>query len=243
MRRADSHLCISEVVGKTVDFDESSRTATSVVTREIVDSDGEVVLCDGLDLERFEKNPIVLFMHDPYYPVGTSEWWKPQKRKGVKELLAKTRFAETEDAEEIFQLTIQGVLKGTSIGMWWPGIVRRDIAPDDLRENPEWAGARQIIVAAPMMEYSHVSIPANPEALTLATTKGIVKRSAPYFADLQSQEPVIKVLREKPVSIREVPDRPVTIKEVEPAVRIKVVREPLRMKDVRSIVAMSAGRL
>ena len=228
----------SSIIGKTVDFDEASRSATSVITKEVVDSDGEVVRTEGLDWSRFAKNPIVLFMHDPYYPVGSSSWQKPRRKSGSKEIIAQTRFAETEDAEEIFQLTIQGILKGTSIGMWWPSIVRRDLRPDDLADNPQWAGARQVVESARIMEYSHVTIPACEDALTLASSKGIaIKRAIPYLKNLPKPNPVIKVISDQRVEERPKP----LIRRLEPS--IKVVREPMLRKHIRQIVAISQGRL
>lgn len=242
MKRAgELDILASKIVGKTVDFDEASRSLTSVISREVVDSDGEVIIVDGLDFSRFQKNPVVLWMHDPRDVIGTAEWWKPRSKGGVKELIAKTRFAETALAEEIFTLAIGGFLKGTSIGMHWPSIVRRDVNPTDLKDCPHWAGARQVVMQAQLMEYSHVSIPANPDSLTMAHSKGLITpRTFGYFAEyLQPKEPVVKVLS-RPV-VKEVPEPVVTVKEVTPT--IKVVREPLKRKHIPQIIAMSEGRL
>ncbi len=189
--------------GEMLDVDKGERTIKSKITSDRVDSDQEVVITSGLKLERFHKNPVVLFMHDPYTVVGKSLWQKIGKNS----IVASTRFAQTELAEDVFQLYAGGFLKGWSIGMEWQSIERRDLKPGDLKKRPDWAGARSVITSAEIIEYSAVSIPANPDALNRAYAKGMFKTARPWIElDIEGEseqdlERRVQVLR-KVVPIR-----------------------------------------
>ncbi len=170
---------------KVVDTDEKERTVKAVISTDGVDSDKEVVVTRGLNFDRFEKNPIVLFNHDASAPpVGKSLWHKVKRR----EVLALTRFAETDFAEEIFQLFIGGFLRAWSIGMD-PGTVKvREAEESDVRKRPDHAGARRFIDSADIVEYSAVTVPANEDALNRAFSKGMIKHAAKYIT---MPEPVV----------------------------------------------------
>lgn len=184
---------------KAADIDTSKRTVTGVITTDSVDSDQEVVMTEGLDMTAHEKNPVVLFMHNPSSVVGKCN----DRRRRKKSIVAMTQFAETELADEVFQLYVNGFLKGWSIGMDFSTVVRREITPDDVRKRKDWAGARWIIEKAKMVEYSAVSIPANSEALTEADEKGMLSytKAALTAEGLLPEVPVVDVGNIQPITV------------------------------------------
>lgn len=166
--RSDVYVKTIASVADVVDVDEKERTVKAKISTDSVDSDKEVVLPSGLNLKRFQKNPTVLFMHDPFSLVGKSLWQKVGKR----DVMAKTRFAETPLADEVFQLYVGGFIRGWSVGLDPMTIKRRDMTAVDVRKRKDWAGGLQIIESANMVEYSAVTLPANEDALNRAFTKG-----------------------------------------------------------------------
>jgi hypothetical protein len=108
-------------------------------------------------------------------------------------MTAVTQFAETDFAEEVFQLCTGGFLKGWSVGMDYNTIERRDITEQDVRKRKDWAGARWVIEKAMIGEYSVVSLPANEDALTQASAKGLVKLTRKWFVDIPAPEPAAPV--------------------------------------------------
>jgi len=54
----------------TAEFTKAADTNvfTFIASNESVDSDGDVVLVDGWQLNRFNKNPVILFGHDRSKP-------------------------------------------------------------------------------------------------------------------------------------------------------------------------------
>ena len=130
-------------------FDVEERSITSYVSKSNVDRGGDIVLPSGLDDKNYRKNPIVLFNHNYDAPVGKNLWLKKEK-DGV---LAKTQFAKTLFADDIFQLVKEGVLSAYSIGF--------------IPQTWEWDDKEQIMTFKEweLLEYSVVSVPMNPEAV------------------------------------------------------------------------------
>ncbi len=164
---------------KPAAVNEKERSIVSVISTESVDRDRDVVLSSGLDVSSLKSNGVVLYMHDPCTVIGKVLWVKKEPGR----VIAKTRFANTDFATEVFNLYKDGFMRGWSIGMDPDTMRRREPRPEEIRRNPEWANARWIVEKAEVIEYSAVSIPANREALNKAfgdghvnLTKGHIKR-------------------------------------------------------------------
>src|SRR5438128_3690006 len=95
------------------EVNEEERTITAYITTETMDRDREVVLASGGDLNNYRKNPVVLWAHDSHGTPVAKNLWIRSDNQG---LLAKTQYAKTAKAEEIWQLRKGGFLKGYSIG-------------------------------------------------------------------------------------------------------------------------------
>ncbi|UWY28751.1 HK97 family phage prohead protease [Flavobacterium sp. TR2] len=127
---------------------------TFLVSDETVNSYGFRILTDGIDTTRFEKNPIMLYMHDT--PMVIGRWENLQKRDG--KLFADAVFDEADPfAKEVMGKVERGFLKATSLG------IRHDrdaLLKDD---NGDYLKECELI------EISIVAIPSNGNALKLYT--------------------------------------------------------------------------
>jgi len=158
MKKIIKRVFTSEVKG----VDDKEHTITAYISTSARDRHNESLDPAGVDLSHYKKNPIVLWAHDyTLPPIGKSLW---VKRDG-EGILAKVKFASTEFAQEIFQLYKEGFMKAFSVGF-----IPKEMEEGDGKKTP-----RITYKKWEMLEYSAVPVPANPEALTLAIQKGILK--------------------------------------------------------------------
>jgi hypothetical protein len=152
---------------------KGERAVISYISTNIKDRDGEQLVPDGVKLENYRKNPIVLYGHDyRSVPIGKNIWIK-KEGNGLK---AKTVFAKSEFADQIYKAytdDIEGtgpLLKGWSVGFI-------PIKWDEPKEKDEEKKAdlpKRIYTKWELLEYSAVAIPSCPEALTLAVEKDLI---------------------------------------------------------------------
>lgn len=153
-----------------LDLLPGERTDISTINTAALDRDYEIVRPEGIELEEYQANPIVLWNHDYDVPIGKCLWVK-RTEKG---LVAKTQYPKRpKDFEgewridSIFGLIQSGVLRAKSIG-YLPLEIEQP-GEDDPAE------CRAVTTRATLLEYSVVSVPANPEALLEAVSKGLGK--------------------------------------------------------------------
>ncbi len=157
-------------VAESKGTDDEERSSTDLISTADVDRDNEILLPRGAELTHYKKNPQVLFGHDYRSPpIGRAAWVK--KDSASKGLLAKTIYAATEFAEEIWSLVKGGFLPARSVGF----IPLEGHEPDEkeIARHPERAGARYIYDKWELLEYSVVPVPSNRQALQLAVGKDI----------------------------------------------------------------------
>ncbi len=140
-----------EIISKAandVEEDANNGTFKVVMTKEIIDRDGETIMIDGLDIKNFRKNPVLLFGHGfRSIPIG-----KVTKIRRVDdEIIAEGVFASTDTAQEVRTVYDEGILKTVSIGFM---IKERD--PEDPK----------IITKSELLELSFVPVPSNVGAMT-----------------------------------------------------------------------------
>tara|TARA_Y100000310_G_C20580582_1_gene762758 strand:+ start:63 stop:914 length:852 start_codon:yes stop_codon:yes gene_type:complete len=148
--------------------DDPERATIELISTAAVDRDREILLPRGADLKAYMSNPQVLWAHNYYEPpIGRAAWVK-RKSEG---LLAKTVYAATTFAEEVWGLIKDGFLPGRSVGF----IPLESHEPDDkeVRKFPDRANARRVIDKWELLEYSVVPVPSNREALQQAMAKGM----------------------------------------------------------------------
>lgn len=186
VRSSPTGLYFKNYDAKTTDVDADKSTEVSIITTGGVDRDLEVVVSKGL---RFPDHVTVLFNHNPEKPVGRKMWTKTHA--GI--VKAKTEYGSTAFAQETFTLVMEGILLQKSIGMNPGTMKRRQIVPGDLRKHVEWKGAETVIEGADILEYSVVSIAANPDAIRRAKNKGLIRLTAEEFPCLKIEPRITRV--------------------------------------------------
>ncbi|HJQ61186.1 MAG TPA: phage major capsid protein [Vineibacter sp.] len=128
-----------------------------------VDRMGDVIEPDGWQLDRFRKNPVALFGHDPGFPIG--RWSDVGVRKG--ELTGRLELMEpvSERLREIHTAVQAGVLRAVSVGFH----------SDSFEPLGKGGGLR--FTEAELVECSLVSVPANPNALAVARSLGLSRET------------------------------------------------------------------
>lgn len=152
----------------TIQPTAEDRIITAVISTDCIDRDGEVIQAKALDLGNYRDNPVVLQSHKlSELPVGRAV---SIAYKGPR-LIASVRFSDTPRGNECLQLYKEGVLNAFSVGF-----TATDVGPPTGKEiaaRPELRNCRAVIRKGELLEFSVVAVPANPEALVMARTKGI----------------------------------------------------------------------
>lgn len=119
-----------------------------VLSDESINSNGEIILTKGINIDRFKKNPIMLYKHERDSIIGR---WENIRIKG-KQLIADAIF----DENDTLGLTIKkkvdsGFINSVSVGL---NIIEQ-------KEN--------IITKSELIEVSIVDIPSNPNSVKFNT--------------------------------------------------------------------------
>lgn len=179
-KKEDIEVYRKALVGDIESSDEE-RTIVARVSTNDRDRDGEIVEPKGIDLKDFQANPVLLWAHRYEQPPVGKALWSKTDEKGM---VCKFRFAETQFAEDIYQLYKGGYLRAFSIGF----------IPLDFDAKTKTFNKVSIL------EVSAVPVPANQGALVMdAYAKGIVTSDA-LKADLGITEPVAEVVPEAVVT-------------------------------------------
>jgi len=144
----------SEVVA-----DGSGRRLTFKVSTGALDRDRDRIDPAGWDVSAYLKNPVVLWAHKyDELPIAKCV----ELRALPDALRATAEFATHELAEDVFQLYKGGFASAVSVGF----------IPID--QEPNEAGGHDVR-RAELLEFSCVPVPSNPEALMIATAKGLAR--------------------------------------------------------------------
>jgi hypothetical protein len=178
----DSLLAIDRVSDKIV-TDDRVMAATAVISTPMIDRDGDVVLQEGLDFTNYRRNPVVFFNHQAWpVPIGKSE--DQQGRSTIivtpEQTTATCYFSsKSKESEQIYHLVADGTLRSTSIGF----LVKR---ATPLTSSPMLGMGRMSQTGKPggyrienaeVTEWSWVGIGANPEAVLVHLSKGMIAGS------------------------------------------------------------------
>lgn len=145
-----------------------------IASTDGIKRDGNRVRNDGWDLGSFRKNPVMLWSHDygtdsrpPAPPIGSWSEESIVDYMGGQALAMTATFAAHYEAEVIYQLYLQGHLRAVSIG-WTP--LEYEAILDEDGTQVGWD-----MTYNELLECSAVPIPADPDALIIATQRGILK--------------------------------------------------------------------
>lgn len=148
------------------------KVGTFVLTDESIDAHSERVLVKGVNLSRFNSNPVMLYNHmrstpgffgesatsDTILPIG--RWKNVQKDD---DRIVAEAWIDMEDpfAAKIGKKIENGILNAVSIGF-------RALAVSDAEEDKVQGQKGVTITKAELMEASIVDVPANPNATVLS---------------------------------------------------------------------------
>lgn len=139
---------------------------------ENINSNGYKIAIAGLDITRFETNPIMLYEHNPERVLG--RWVDIQKRDN--QLTAVPEFdTEDDEAMKISGKVERGFLNGASIG-----VIVRDI--QDIE-------GVDVVTRSELFEASIVSVPADAKAVRLYNDKLECLAIDKLKIDLKQQKP------------------------------------------------------
>ena len=140
---------------------------TFVASSEAVDRYGDVIVASGWQLKNFRKNPIALWQHSGAQPIGT--WKDVDVVDG--QLVATLEMVKpgvSIIADMLRGMVEQRVLRAVSVGFQpMAGHIERI-----LDEKGNWQGGYRYLKSE-LLEISLVSVPANPEALSVAKALGM----------------------------------------------------------------------
>jgi hypothetical protein len=142
-----------------------ARSITWTISTATKDRHGDIIDQEGWELDNFKAGGVVLWNHDAYCPPIA----KPLDTSIVDGALKSTAQFATRDqyelADTVYQLALGGFIKAASVG-FLPRAYE-----EFLDEGDQWPGIK--FTQQELLEWSPVSIPANPEALQDAKSKGI----------------------------------------------------------------------
>lgn len=154
-----------------LDVAEGERAIIATINTNTIDRYRTVIDPKGGRLDNYRRNPVVLLNHDESQPVGRNQWIKLKEGR----LVAKTKFMDatlSEQADKTFRMYQEGFMYGFSISFdpveYGPPTV------EEIRARPELAECRCIYRVWDLMEYSCVAVPANPEAIAEAVSRGFM---------------------------------------------------------------------
>jgi HK97 family phage prohead protease/HK97 family phage major capsid protein len=147
---------VDKVVHKT--HAEDVQGMEFVLSDETPDRMDDIIMSDGWQLNNFKKNPIALFGHRSDFPIG--KWVNVRvENKQLRGHLQMAPEGTSERIDEIRRLIDAGILKAVSVGF-------RPQEHEALdKENP-FSGFK--FTKQELVETSLVSVPANPNALSVA---------------------------------------------------------------------------
>ena len=151
----------------------------AVISTDSVDRDGEVMVPAGMNAKDYERNPVLLWNHDPSQPIGRSISLKREDSSIVAEFEFAPRPADYVGdwfPDYVRGLVAAGVVKAVSIGfMPLDGGARVATKGDVERYGPD---VRKVFSKWKLLEVSAVSVPANQDALIYAVSKGLISKTA-----------------------------------------------------------------
>lgn len=170
------------------EVEKEERAVVSYISTTMKDRDGEQLLPNGVVLDNYRKNPVVLYSHDyRSVPIAKNIWIKADENG----LIAKTVFAKSEFADQIYKAYTEDIGgTGPLMKAWSVGFIPVEYQDID-QKSPE--DPKRIYSKWELLEYSAVPVPSCPEALTLAIEKGMVSPELQKDFDIEpiAPEPAI----------------------------------------------------
>ncbi|MHB1001271.1 MAG: HK97 family phage prohead protease [Armatimonadota bacterium] len=163
----------------TMEIADGEQASVGYITTNDIDRDSEILVPQGGMLDQYRENPVVLWSHDYSQPAIGKATALEVTSDGIR---AKTAYADTDRAQEIWSLVKGGFIRTASVGILpveyvdkgtknWPTAVQK-YSQDWSVDKSYFDQADRIYTKWLLLEYSIVNIPANPGALIEAVGKG-----------------------------------------------------------------------
>ncbi len=171
-----------EFFGHLREIDTDAKRVTAVISTGDVARDGAIIEPSGWDFSNYDRNPVVLWMHND----GAMPFARTVEHIATdKELIARAEF-DTDDpmGETVFRKIANGYINATSV-RWLP-------KRTEVRIEGEDKDQREILVflEQELLEWSFVTVPADPSALIVRADGGAfapadyMKRPKPFSLNL-----------------------------------------------------------
>jgi len=189
----------------TENEDEERKEAMLYASTRTLDRDAEIILPDGIQLEQYRKNPVLLWGHQwGELPIGSMK----NLYSDTYGLRGTAMFADTQQAKDVWQLVKGGHVRTSSIGFIPTEVITRDRNPKEFAQmvtyaknawaefgDDEAAAVRAFITKSILLENSIVPVPANPDA----TIQSVYGKSLSVSSD---------ILKSMGLQIEETPVKP-----------------------------------
>lgn len=153
-----------ESYGYLRDAEAETGRVTAIISTGDIARDGAIIDPAGWDFSNYDRNPVVLWMHD----AGAVPFARTIERfAGEKELVAKAQFdLEDPRGAEMFRKVTNGYVNATSV-RWLP-------RQTEIRKIGEGKEKRDVLVFTEqeLLEWSFVTIPSDPKALIMREDGG-----------------------------------------------------------------------
>ena len=147
-----------------------------VISQEERDRDSDIVRVDGMRIDEYQKNPVLLFGHDQGTP-AIGNGLMTSKDGGIVRSIAAFASKEINPfAGMIGDLYAHDIMRAVSIGFIGQGNVMKNAEGE--YDGIEWTETE-------LVEYSAVNVPSNRNALTQARSIGI--DMSPMLAEIEKQ--------------------------------------------------------
>jgi hypothetical protein len=221
-------VSVTKTLTLTVEKGEDGAPFRFIASTDSVDREGDVLVPDGMDSSEYDKNPVVLWLHDSSMPAiaRAAKLYRYPNRIEVDVVFPDRPANLAKDSEwrpdEFRSLVKAGLLNALS--------VRARAKPGGWRDPPSVGdrskygdSVRRVIAKWMLEEISLVPLPMNQDAVVLALGKGLIR---PETAERYLSVRVPEVVKAAPIPYRgitiRVPERGAL--ETSEAVRLAVAK-------------------
>ena len=171
---------------------DEDKTCVALISTIDEDADGDVIIPTGADLKRFTKNPVIMYAHNYSGKPIAKAVALSVNEDGIH---CKMKFADTEEANDVWSLIKGGFLNANSIGFIILEGCRRGTEEWNafLKENKMKVAdtVQRIITKFELLESSIVPIPCNSEALMVAVSNKSITLSPKTLKELDLPKVVV----------------------------------------------------
>lgn len=182
---------LDEVSVRTINAEKRMATFVAATENGVRTWSGkEVLRVGGMDLKRYQRNPVVLDTHNRWE--ASSVIGSAAVKVEGRELIADIVFAKTDKAEEIWTLVKDGFLRALSVGFIATKILDVEEGAKEGEGDGMVTGPCRVITGSELYEISVVPVPADAEALrrTLEEEYETMSKETEKKDDKQTPAPV-----------------------------------------------------